>query len=25
LLTQPIVDVAKWVHRLEALWRTFPI
>jgi hypothetical protein len=25
LLTQPIVDVAKWVHRLESLWRTFPI
>ena len=25
LLTQPIPDVAKWVHRLEALWRTFPI
>ena len=25
LLTQPILDVAKWVHRLEALWRTFPI
>jgi hypothetical protein len=25
LLTQPIADVAKWVHRLEALWRTFPI
>lgn len=25
LLTQPIVDVAKWVQRLEALWRTFPI
>jgi len=25
LLTQPIVDVAKWVGRLESLWRTFPI
>jgi hypothetical protein len=25
LLTQPILDVAKWVHRLESLWRTFPI
>jgi len=25
LLTQPIVDVARWVGRLESLWRTFPI
>ena len=24
-LTQAIVDVVTWVHRLESLWRTFPI